>query len=116
TRALLWAARSSWPGRAGAEEGAGAEKILDGRDELEGVQRLLQEPISPGLQRLVAGLQGRDGQHRSPAALLELPAQLQAAAGGDEQVDHGHAGGQLVELAGRLGGVTRRRDLAPLGA
>jgi hypothetical protein len=61
-------------------------------------------------------LQGRDGQHRRSAALLELSAQLQPAAGGDEQVDYDHAGGQLVELAGRLGGVQRRGDLVALGA
>src|SRR4029453_19263863 len=79
-------------------------------------QRILQEPLTPPPQRLVAGLQGRDRQHWSPASLLEQPAQVKAAAGGDEQVDYGHAGGQLLEHAGSLSGVQRRGDLVALGA
>jgi hypothetical protein len=48
--------------------------------------------------------------------LLELPAQLQSVAARDQQVDHGHARGQLLELLGGVGGVQCRGDLVALGA
>ena len=71
---------------AASDQRARAEQVLDGRDELERVERLLQEGVGARRQRLVSGLEDGDGEHGSRIVLLQAPAQVGAPASGDHQL------------------------------
>ena len=64
-----------------------SEQVLDGRDELERVNRLLQKGVGARGQRLVSGLEDGDGEHGPGLVLLQAPAEVRALAARDHQLD-----------------------------
>ena len=64
------------PSRAAAsgatKKRAGAEQVLDGRDSCSGSSGFAERVRAASIS--ITGVQGRDGQDRGVAALLELPA------------------------------------------
>ena len=69
-----------------SDQRARPEQVLDGGDELERVERLLQKGVSARGERLVSSLQDGNGEHGAGFVLLQPPAQLRAAASGDHQL------------------------------
>ena len=88
-----------------ARRGALPEQVLHGRDELQRIERLLEEGVRARRERLVTRLERGDRQARRDSALLQTPAQLGAGPAGDEQLDHRELRRALLELARGVIGI-----------
>ena len=97
------------------QEGARPEQVLDGRDELQRIERFLQERVGAGCERLVARVERRDRQARRHSGFLQTPAQLGAGSAGDEQLDHRELRQELLELERCVIGIEGESDLVALG-
>ena len=106
--ALLHQARSR---RVRSDQRARSEQVLDRGDELEWIERLLQEGVGARGQRLVASLQDGDGEHGAGLVLLEPPAQFRPATSGDHQLHDRELRPALEPL--RLGVAHRQRQAGP---
>ena len=62
-----------------SDQRARPEQVLDGGDEFERIERLLQKGVSARGQRLVSSLQDGNGEHGASFVLLQPPAQVRAA-------------------------------------
>ena len=97
------------------QEGALPEQVLDGRDELQRIERLPQKGVGAGCERLVARVERGDHQAGGHSGFLQTPAQLGARAAGDEQLDHCELGQALLELERCVIGIEGESDLVALG-
>ena len=98
-----------------SDERAGSEQVLDGRDQFERVERLLQKGVGAGGQRLISGRKDRDGEHGSGLVLLQTPAQLHALTSGDHQLHDRELGPTLEPLLLGIIDGQRQVHVIPLG-
>ncbi len=92
-----------------------SEEVLDRRDELLRVERLLEKGVRPRGQRPLAEIQARDAQQRRPAPPFQSVAQLSANPPGDHQLDDRQRGLLGGELRLRILSAQRYLDLVALG-
>jgi hypothetical protein len=97
------------------QKGALPEQILDGRDELQGIERLLEERVGAGCERLVTRFERGDRQAGRNSGFLQALTQLDARSTGDEQLDHGELRHQLLELARCVLRIEGENHLIALG-
>jgi hypothetical protein len=71
--------------------GAGADQVADRRHELQGIERLDQERLGSGGQRLITRVDRGDGEDRHRTVVSCRAAQRQTCATGDQQIDDKHA-------------------------
>ena len=86
------------------------------RDELERIERLLQEGVSARGQRLVSSLQDGDGEHGAGVMLLQPPAQLRAATSGDHHLHDRQLRAALEPLLLGVADRQRQMHVVALGA
>ena len=109
------ASRRGWPlerrsliaDGAACEEGALPEQVLDGRDELQRVEWLLQKRVGAGSNASSRASSVEIARQAGTAALLQTAAQRGARSAGDEQFDDGELRQVLLELARRVVGIER---------
>ena len=101
--------------RRALQEGARPEQVLDGRDELQRIERLPQEGVGAGCERLRRARRASRSPGRQALRLPSDAAQLGAGSAGDEQLDHGELGQELLELARCVIGIEGESDLVALG-
>ena len=104
------------PPPAASDQRARPEQVLDGGDEFERIERLLQKGVSARGQRLVSSLQDGNGEHGPSLVLLQAPAQFRAPTSGDHQLHDRELRPTLEPL---LLGVAHRQSqvhLVALGA
>ena len=100
---------------AALQEGALPEQVLDSRNELQRVERLLEKGVGAGRERLVTRFERGNRQAGTDSGFLQAPAQLGARSAGEEQFDHGELRQVLLELARCVVGIEGENDLVALG-